>query len=973
MASSIHQQEWPNVAKAKGWGNVSAGGVSLNADLHGCVAPGWIDSEYFPKNVQGVFSDVPYDYSSSSDPHSPPECPPNVVYVPQRVRSSQEGFKKLHARCLQTGVALKLATVASTPNLQVAVILVAGYRQPPPQQQLQPAGAPAGAPAGSTASVHQQHQHQSGLRETGHQGAGNAAAGSDSRQAPEQQPQLFRSTSTTSSSFNVGAMQTPARSSWQQHAAGSDGGLPVSYSAAAREGLAAETAATARSAEASAAAAAEVAATVLGAGGGVAAAAGGSVLPPPPPGRLPLAAAAAAAATPHRPPAPTQCLYAYFVPLRPERDLGRGGTFNSLLRRRWNERRAKDKDSRDIIAVWKEDLRRLARDPSSGLPASEQLVDMNGYWDKSSSQYATTSGATPRMHCSLVQSVLRGHVFMYSARPWRPNPDGLVQDALEPDTADQQAAFLRECDCSEVHCGKLRAREELKRLREEGVQYRLEVRQAKLLLPNRGGYGELGVFAAEDIPLGTYVFEYVGEWLQDLHEPRRREALYEPAGLHFLYTLSQRWEPQGDVPRVVDATHLGNVSRFVNHRCEGANLVAINVCMGRLDVGHMSIAFRTTRAVAAGEELTVDYMAGKSRAEKDAIRADPRGSVRCRCGAAKCLGVVFPLEKNNLGGESRRNAAGTRRFPPAAAAAAATAAAAPASQTTTTPAASASSSDSGGASSDADAGAATAVAAGNLAEECPFGVGGPAATAATTAAAAVVATAEVAGEPERGRLAAAAAAGLGQLAAGEEPCCSSSVSGSSLHCRATGGTTAEEGALHRRAASVQQQQEMGLAAAGVSSRAQERRCVRAPGHSPGADTTAAEAAAAVESVAATGGARRLMSVSESPSRLKRQRLARPATPTEPPQPSGWDRSGGGGVAAAGAPTTIVPAAAAAATAVAAVGAAAANATAPMEHGARSAGGVPGVACTSSGCGSPGASDVGPTFGAAGGSGGGDWC
>ncbi|GIL63875.1 hypothetical protein Vafri_17885 [Volvox africanus] len=340
------------------------------------------------------------------------------------------------------------------------------------------------------------------------------------------------------------------------------------------------------------------------------------------------------------------------------------------------------------------------------------------------------------------------HTFLYVTRPWWPRP-GDPQRTLEPSRSDQLDGFLRECNCGEMKCGKLRARQELKRLREEGVSYQLDVRHGSCL-----GKEHLGVFAGEPIPAGRFLFEYVGVWLLD-GEPEAREKVYEPAGLHYLYDLSHRYELfeerevrrisvvgggdgggggafkkrranravaaddlHAEVPLVVDATNVGNVARFVNHRCEGANLISVNVCMGGLDENHMTILIRTLRDIQPGEELTLDYQAGLEPEEKERIRAKPEGLVPCRCGAASCLGFVFPhIDRavRTWSGKARRNAAGSRRL------LVTMAMSSPATTTTTTSTSSISDSGSG----DGGAVAAAAVDATTTAAGSVVSTGGP--------------------------------------------------------------------------------------------------------------------------------------------------------------------------------------------------------------------------------------------------------
>ena len=77
---------------------------------------------------------------------------------------------------------------------------------------------------------------------------------------------------------------------------------------------------------------------------------------------------------------------------------------------------------------------------------------------------------------------------------------------------------------------------------------------------------------------------------------------------------------------VVDAAREGNATRFVNHCCE-PNCYTRVVVVG----GEKKILLFTSRDVAAGEELTYDYM----------FKPDvPENEAPCDCGADKCRGII---------------------------------------------------------------------------------------------------------------------------------------------------------------------------------------------------------------------------------------------------------------------------------------------------------------------------------------------
>lgn len=116
-----------------------------------------------------------------------------------------------------------------------------------------------------------------------------------------------------------------------------------------------------------------------------------------------------------------------------------------------------------------------------------------------------------------------------------------------------------------------------------------------------------GVFADEPIPPGRKVIEYTGERISRRETKRRAER-----PLNYLFTLNSYWTVDGAVG--------GSGAEFINHSCD-PNLYA------KIVKGH--ILYMSKRAIAPGEELTVDY-----HFDKDVER------VPCTCGSPKCRGTI---------------------------------------------------------------------------------------------------------------------------------------------------------------------------------------------------------------------------------------------------------------------------------------------------------------------------------------------
>lgn len=115
-----------------------------------------------------------------------------------------------------------------------------------------------------------------------------------------------------------------------------------------------------------------------------------------------------------------------------------------------------------------------------------------------------------------------------------------------------------------------------------------------------------GAFAAEAIPARRKIGEIRGEAVS-VREARRRAKGVERI---MIVELSDR--------RAIDASNSTDPLRFTNHSCQPNAVLRIR--QGRVE-------FYAMRDVKPGEELTVNY--GETHHE---------GKLRCRCGAAGCVG-----------------------------------------------------------------------------------------------------------------------------------------------------------------------------------------------------------------------------------------------------------------------------------------------------------------------------------------------
>lgn len=115
-----------------------------------------------------------------------------------------------------------------------------------------------------------------------------------------------------------------------------------------------------------------------------------------------------------------------------------------------------------------------------------------------------------------------------------------------------------------------------------------------------------GAFAAEAIPARRKIGEIRGEPISVREARRRARGLARI----MIVELSER--------RAIDASGSTDPLRFTNHSC--APNAVLRIRQGRVELYAM-------RAVATGEEITVDY--GESHHE---------GRLACHCGSPRCAG-----------------------------------------------------------------------------------------------------------------------------------------------------------------------------------------------------------------------------------------------------------------------------------------------------------------------------------------------
>ncbi len=143
----------------------------------------------------------------------------------------------------------------------------------------------------------------------------------------------------------------------------------------------------------------------------------------------------------------------------------------------------------------------------------------------------------------------------------------------------------------------------------------------------------IGVKCETKLCSGTYLGEYLGEIIS------ASEACVRLAGGkdNSCYILQYR-EHLGNgrvMTTNVDATHKGNVMRFINHSCD-PNVVIIPV---RVNSILPKLCLFTNTVIKAGEELCFSYL-GRKVSPSD---ASSTGCKPCLCGSSNCIGYL-PLQ-----------------------------------------------------------------------------------------------------------------------------------------------------------------------------------------------------------------------------------------------------------------------------------------------------------------------------------------
>ncbi|CAJ0925133.1 unnamed protein product, partial [Mesorhabditis belari] len=167
------------------------------------------------------------------------------------------------------------------------------------------------------------------------------------------------------------------------------------------------------------------------------------------------------------------------------------------------------------------------------------------------------------------------------------------------------------CKCDPITCRQ--------RVLQEGRQIPLVLWERR----RRKGWGLRTIFK---IPKNVFVGEYVGEVITFAEAKRgNKHTKYQ-------FSLSTAITKLDNKFLVIDATSLGNETRFINHSCN-PNLVAKLVITNKYSEHDFRIGLYSMRDIEPGEELTLNYYPTTVKPKNS-----KKGRTKCWCDEKKCRG-----------------------------------------------------------------------------------------------------------------------------------------------------------------------------------------------------------------------------------------------------------------------------------------------------------------------------------------------
>ncbi len=139
----------------------------------------------------------------------------------------------------------------------------------------------------------------------------------------------------------------------------------------------------------------------------------------------------------------------------------------------------------------------------------------------------------------------------------------------------------------------------------------IEVRESKI--------HNKGIFAAEDIPEGTKIIEYIGEKISKKEGDKRAkrttlDSKKNPInGAVYIFELNKKYDIDGNVPQ--------NDAKYINHSCNPN-------CKVKIIQGKIWIVAK--RKISKGEELLYNY----------GYDMEDYHEHECKCGSKNCVGYI---------------------------------------------------------------------------------------------------------------------------------------------------------------------------------------------------------------------------------------------------------------------------------------------------------------------------------------------
>lgn len=110
----------------------------------------------------------------------------------------------------------------------------------------------------------------------------------------------------------------------------------------------------------------------------------------------------------------------------------------------------------------------------------------------------------------------------------------------------------------------------------------------------------------QPLEVGTFVFEFVGEILTNAEMMERNDLM--STSTSYSLQLDADWRNEVTATDYealcIDGAVFSNVSRFLNHRCEGSNLLDMPVRINDDNPYYYHVAFFANRSIEPLEELT---------------------------------------------------------------------------------------------------------------------------------------------------------------------------------------------------------------------------------------------------------------------------------------------------------------------------------------------------------------------------------